>query len=189
MPVEFFSASALWHSRLVYCDMVALFTQSEGKPIILLRQPLPCFHMNTCSKFCDIVSPCLFQVQHGNPSLCQMLPYYMAMLSPYCIYHVHTWLKSQCVAKFLLIALNVSGVETFSSLLSTCCMSNRMNFTQHLVSTIRLRIYLLCRDTMAPYPGHHLQLSEDMFWIILKNRNHYENHHHHHHYHYHHYFY
>ena len=186
MPVEIFAVTwspcLLWHGHLVYCCMVALFTQSEGKPISVLRQQLPCFHMNTCSKFRDIVSPCLFQVQHGNPSLYQMSPYYMAMLSPYYMYHNHTWLKSQCVTKFLLIVLNVSGVETVLSVLSTCCMLNRMNFTWHLVSTIRIRIYLLCRDMVAPYRGHHLQLSEDMLWKILKNRNHYENHHRHHHY-------
>ena len=63
-PVEIYTATALWvatrspcllrHGGLVYCDMVALLTQSEGKPITVLRQPVPCFHMSTWSKFSDI---------------------------------------------------------------------------------------------------------------------------------------
>ena len=50
-------------------------------------------------------------------------------------------------------------------------------FTWHLVSTICMRIYLWHRDTVTPYPGHYLQLSEDMLWKRLKNRNHYKNNH------------
>ena len=69
-------------------------------------------------------------------------------------WHVHTWLKSHCITKFLLITLNISCVETASSVLWPCYMltqacSPGWIFTLHLVSTICMRTYLLYRDTVT----------------------------------------
>ena len=185
------SPCKLRHGRLVYCDMVALFTQSEGKPITVTRQPLPCFSREHLIEILRHWSPCLFQVQHGNPSLYEISPYYTlkVRVNPSlhcdnrCLVSIWTpWLKSHCVTKFLLIASNVSCVETASSVLSPCYMLTRACspgwiFTRHLVSTICMRKYIWYRDTVTTYLGQYLQLSENMLRKRPKNRNHYKNHH------------
>ena len=75
-PVEIYIATAQRLSRLLCATRSPcllqhgrlVFTQSEGKHITVLRQPLPCFSHEHRIEILRHWSPCLFQIQLGNPS-------------------------------------------------------------------------------------------------------------------------
>ena len=85
----------------------------------------------------------------------------------------HTWLKSYCVTKFQrILCWDFYRFYRHVTLVTIYALT-MMKFHAAPVPT---RTYLWSiSDTVTPYLGQYLQLSEDMFRKWLKNRNHYKN--------------